>query len=302
MFSQIVCGADFTLALSNEGKIYSVKVNLNYYGHSGNRLSCVFKPSTFTLTEEMGRIREIAATLYKSHPCAAITEKNQVYIWGKCNGHYVSEPMLTSYSSFDEVYAVASPPVTYQRFRLKTMKDDCKRKGSVIERLNTAFNNPETADIAFIVEGKKIHVHKNLLTIGSEVFKNLFLGDWKDSCKNEHVVEDHSYNTFFAFLKYFYTDEVDFSPELALDVYAVAHFYLVTDLMYECERILKSSLTVQNAAAVYEKAILLGAKDLCELCSEFCKDNLVDVLNNFGTADLKRKVFLEVFTWVANQK
>ncbi|XP_065336813.1 RCC1 and BTB domain-containing protein 1-like [Cloeon dipterum] len=160
----------------------------------------------------------------------------------------------------------------------------------------------EISDFAFIVEGKKIHVHKNLLIFGSDVLKNLFLGDWKDSCQKEQIVEDHSYDAFYAFLKYFYTDEVDFTPELALDVYAVAHFYLVTDLMDECEKILQSGMTVQNVAAVYEKANWLGAKDLCEFCFKFCKENMDDVVDSFESEDCKREFFLEVFRWVANRK
>ncbi|XP_065336605.1 uncharacterized protein LOC135937383 [Cloeon dipterum] len=301
VISQIVCGAVFTLALSDDGKIYSW--GENYEGQLGNGTTERVNTPTIISTSEMGRVKEISATHYESHPCAAITEKNQVYIWGNCNGRPVRKPKLTSFSSFDEVYAVAFPPVTHQRFQLKIRNDaEIKRKGPIIERFHKAFNNPETADVAFIVEGKKIHVHKMMLTFGSDVFKNLFLGDWKDSSKKEQIIKDHSYDAFYSFLKYFYTDEDDFMPQLALDVYALAHFYRVIDLMEKCEKIIKSNLTVQNAAAVYEKAILLGDKNLCDFCFKFCKDRLVDVVNQFETEDCKREVVLEVFRRVANQK
>ncbi|XP_065336806.1 RCC1 and BTB domain-containing protein 1-like [Cloeon dipterum] len=250
-------------------------------------------------------IKDIAASHYFTHPCAAITENNQVYIWGRVNGQIIKTPELTSHSSFDELFT-ASYPVTYQSFRLKeseNTKDENNQKGpSTIERIRKAFDNPETADVVFIVEGKKIHAHRNLLTIGSGVFKTLFLGNWKDSSKKEQTVEDHSYDAFYAFLKYFYTNEVDFTPQLALEVYDLAHFYLVTDLMEECETILKSGLTVQNAAAVYERAILFGAKDLCEFCFEFCREHLVCAVNDIESDESKRKAFLEVFRLVADEK
>ncbi|CAB3376988.1 Hypothetical predicted protein [Cloeon dipterum] len=290
VISQIVCGPYFTLALSDDGMIYSWGDNDK--GQLGNGTT-EFVESPTIISTEMGRVREIAATYYENHPCAAINTNNQVYIWGNCNGKTVLEPMLTSISSFEEVFAVASPPVTYQRFQLKI--DGSNRKSSVNERIRNAFDNPDTADFAFIFEKRKIHVHRNLLTIGSDVFKNKFLGDWADSCHKEHIVEDYSYDAFYAFLKYFYMDEVDFTPELALDVFALAHFYLVTDLIEKCKKILKLGLTVQNAAALFEKANLLGAKDLCEFCIEFFKEHLVDVLNNFGSADDKRTAFMEVF-------
>ncbi|XP_065337632.1 RCC1 and BTB domain-containing protein 1-like [Cloeon dipterum] len=263
------------------------------------------KRPTIVISTQMGKVREFAATHYFRHPCAAITEEDKVFIWGSWKNKTFMAPIPTSFSSFDDVFADASPPMTYQRFELKefiTTKVESKKKDSVIELLQKAFDKPETADVAFIVKGEKIHVHKNLLTIGSEVFKNLFLGDRKESCKNEQIIEDHSYDAFYAFLKFFYTDQVDLKPELALEVYSLAHFYQVTGLMEKCEKILKSGLTVQNAAAVYEKAILFGAEDLCEFCFEFCKKHLVYVVNSFESAETKREVVLEVFRRAANEK
>ncbi|XP_065335883.1 RCC1 and BTB domain-containing protein 1-like [Cloeon dipterum] len=258
------------------------------------------------ISTEVEKVRDIAVTSYERDlcACAAITEENKVYIWARCGGQNVWEPILTLCSSLDELFTGnASPPaITYQHLQLQITNLESKTKCPIIKRLQESFDKPETADFAFIVEGKKIHVHKNLLIFGSDVFKNLFLGDWKDSCQKEMVVEDHSYDAFYAFLKYFYTDEVDFTPELALEVFAVAHFYRVMDLMEECEKILKTGLTVQNAAAVFEKAILFGAKDLCKFCFEFCQRHLAYVVNNFVSDDCKREVFLEVFRQAAIQK
>ncbi|XP_065337633.1 RCC1 and BTB domain-containing protein 1-like [Cloeon dipterum] len=297
VISKIVCGNEFTLALSDEGKVYSWGENRM----AGGRLRIVNTPTI--ISTEMGRVKDIAATHYESHPCSAINTKNRVYIWGNCNGQLVETPMLTFFSSLDDVYAVAYPPVTYQKFQLlKIMKDDDKRKDSLNERLRQAFDDPETADYAFIFEKKKIHVHKNMLNFGSDVFKKKFLCNWDDSCKKEQIVKEHSYESFYALLKFFYTDQVDVTPELALDVYAVADFYQVKGLMNECEKILKSGLTVQNAADVYEKAIFLGAKDLCEFCFEFCREHLVDVVDDFETDECKKKFVLEVFRRAANQE
>ncbi|CAB3378354.1 Hypothetical predicted protein [Cloeon dipterum] len=303
VISKIVCGDNFTLALSDDGKIFSW--GENEVGQLGNGAR-KFLPNPTIISTEMGRIKDIAATLSASHPCAAITENNQVYLWGRVNGLIVETPVLALITSFDEVFTIFYPK-SYQCFHFNESKitnnNETKRhQGSVIERFQNEFDNHETSDVAFIVEGKKIHAHKNLLTIGSGVFKNLFLGDWKDSCQKEHIIENHSYNAFFAFLKYFYTDEADFTPELAFEVYSLAHFYLVTDLMEECEKILKSGLTMQNVAAVYEKAILLGAKGLCEFCFEFCREHLVYAMNDIESDDRKREFFLEVFRSVADEK
>ncbi|XP_065336810.1 RCC1 and BTB domain-containing protein 1-like [Cloeon dipterum] len=295
VISKIACGLCFTLALSNVGETYSWGVfSISESGQNG-----LERP--FIISKMMGRVKDIAATHYESHPCAAINEKNQVYIWGSCNGSFDLNPMLTSLSSFDDVYAVSSPPVIYKRFPCNIAKDEIKRKDPVIKRFPEVLIF-ETADITFIVEGKKIHVHKIILILGSDVFKNLFLGDWEDSSKKEQIVEKYSYNAFYAFLKYFYTDDVDFTPELALEIYAIAHFYLVTGLMEECETILKSGLTEENAAAIYEKAILFGAKGLCDFCFKYCRENLLRVVDNLESDESKSQVLLDVFRRAANQK
>ncbi|XP_065336812.1 RCC1 and BTB domain-containing protein 1-like [Cloeon dipterum] len=294
VITQIVCGGEVTLALSDDGVIYSWGI---YEGQPlANWTSDYVEKKFIKVSTDIGRVKEIAATHYGSHPCAAITEKKQVFIWGNCKGKFVEKPILTSFSSLDEVFADAAPPVTIQEFQLK------KRQCSIIKRLQEAFDKPETADFVFIVEETEIHVHKIILILGSNVFKNLFLGDWKDSCLREQIVENYSYDAFYSFLKYFYTGEVDFTPEHALDVYAVAHFYLVSDLLNECEKIIKSGLTMQNVAAVYEKAILFGAKDLCECCFQFCKKNWFGVMHSFESDECKREVFLEVYRWAANGK
>ncbi|XP_065334917.1 RCC1 and BTB domain-containing protein 1-like [Cloeon dipterum] len=299
VITRIVSGAYFTLALTDKGKVYAWGDNDK--GQSGNgTTSWNSFPEVISMAE---RVKDIAATCYPNHPCAAITDNNQVYIWGNCNGQKVLKPILTSFSSLEEVFAVASPQVSYHRFQLKNKKEvSSKSKNSMYERFRNAFDNTETADFSFIVEGKKIHVHKMLLAISSDVFKRMFLGDFEDSTAKEKIIDHISYNSFYAFLKYLYTDEVDFTSELALEVYAVAHLYQVTSLMEECEKIMKSTISVQNAAAIYDKAILFEAEDLCGFCFNYCMEHLVEVVNSIDLDGCKEEVILGVYRRAAGQQ
>ncbi|CAB3385502.1 Hypothetical predicted protein [Cloeon dipterum] len=272
VITRVVCGAYFTLALTDKGKVYAWGDNEN--GQSGDGTvkwnDC---PAVISMAE---RVKDIAATCYRNHPCAAITDKNQVYIWGSCNGLNVLKPTLTSFSSLEEVFAAASPQVSYHRFQLKNKKEvSSKSKSSMYERFRNAFDNTETADFAFIVEGKKIHVHKMLLAISSDVFKGMFLGDFEDSTAKEKIIDHFSYNSFYAFLKYLYTDEVDFTSELALDVYAVAHLY---------------------------QAILFQAEGLREFCFNYCMEHLVEVVNSIDLDENKEEAILGVYRHAAVQQ
>ncbi|XP_065336589.1 RCC1 and BTB domain-containing protein 1-like [Cloeon dipterum] len=114
------------------------------------------------------------------------------------------------------------------------------------------------------------------------VFRAMFLGNWKESNESEQIIEHHSYDAFFAFLKYFYTNEVDLQSDLALELFALAHFYQMTDLQKECLKIIKRGVTVENAASIYDKAVLLAAEELKELVLKFCMEHLAGIVNSDG--------------------
>ncbi|XP_065333527.1 RCC1 and BTB domain-containing protein 1-like [Cloeon dipterum] len=169
--SQIVCGSYHTLALSDTGVMYAWGINdFSQIGVEGTAV--VTKPTV--ISSAVGRVKDIAASCIQNHPCADVNDKNQVFMWGRCRGQLISCPKLTSFSSLDEVCAtVAYPANTFRTLRLNQTSDY-----SINDSLKLSFE--ETADFVFVVEGKKIHVHKAILIMRSEVFRRSFLGDWKE--------------------------------------------------------------------------------------------------------------------------
>ncbi|XP_065346580.1 RCC1 and BTB domain-containing protein 1-like [Cloeon dipterum] len=159
----------------------------------------------------------------------------------------------------------------------------------------------DTADVVFVVEGKKIHAHKAILILQCAVFETMFQGDWKESHEREQMIENHSYDVFYAFLKYFYTNEVDFQPDLALEIFSLAHFYLMTDLQKECLKIIKRGLTVENAASIYDKAIQLATEEVKEFVFSFCLENMTAVVNSDGFKLLKDDVMRDFILRAAQQ-
>ncbi|XP_065335408.1 RCC1 and BTB domain-containing protein 1-like [Cloeon dipterum] len=295
--SRVVCGDHFTLALSKEGAIYAWGGNM--YGQLGNGLEFVRTPTI--ISSEMGaRVKDIDVSRFEDHTCAAITENDQVYMWGSQSGITIKKPIRTTCSSLDKVFSDASSSAVSCQLK-GMMKEQDAREDSIIKCIQKGFDNPETADVTFIVEERKIHVHKFVLMMKSVVFKKLFLGNWKDSCAKELNIERYSYDSFYAFLKFFYTDEMDCTPELAPEVFAAAHFYRVSGLMEECEEIMKSNLSVKNAAAIYEEATLCGAKDLEKFCFNYCKRNLVEAVHSFESDECKREAIMDVYRRAANQ-
>ncbi|CAB3377164.1 Hypothetical predicted protein [Cloeon dipterum] len=299
---RIVCGYSHALALTNDGKVYSW--GWNGSGQLGNGTKQRSHEPTLIIGN-FGRIRDVAAH-YNYTISAAVTEADEVFAWGRFNGMPNLIPKKTSFTSLDEVFAKIPNycAVTFRPLRLKLDDELIEEKNAANESpewLKKHFDDVESADVVFVVEGKKIHAHKAILIMRCAVFKTMFLGNWKESNESEQIIEHRSYDVFFAFLKYFYTNQVDLQPDLALELFDLAHFYQMTDLQKECLIIIKRGVTVENAASIYDRAILLAAKELKEFVFKFCMDHLTAVVNTEGFKLLKDDVAKDFFIRAVQQ-
>lgn len=152
----------------------------------------------FTLSSGFfDRIVEIAAC-HSTHTSAAKTQSGQVYMWGQCRGQSIVLPHLTHFSCTDDVFACfATPSVMWRLFSMGKTHSSCpyNKNASVFhapdstawcvsgcffapehddfltvaQSLKKEFDNPETADLKFCVDGKYIYVHKAVLKIRSGI-------------------------------------------------------------------------------------------------------------------------------------
>ncbi|CAB3379992.1 Hypothetical predicted protein [Cloeon dipterum] len=299
--TRIFCGYLHALALSNDGKVYSW--GWNKYGQLGNGTKQRSHKPTL-IFGNFGRIRDVAAR-YSYNVSAAVTEADEVFAWGTFNGEENLIPTKTSFTSLDEVFAKFPDyyAVTFRPLRTNFDDEPVEEKNSANEWpewLKKSFGD-ESADVVFVVEGKKIHAHKTILIMRCAVFRTMFLGNWKESNESEQIIEHRSYDVFFAFLKYFYTNEVDLQPDMALELFDLAHFYQVTDLQKECLKIIKRGIAVENAASVYDKAIQLASEELREFAFKFCLKHLTAVVNTDGFKLLNSDVVRDLFLHAAQQ-
>ncbi|XP_056467336.1 RCC1 and BTB domain-containing protein 2 isoform X3 [Gadus chalcogrammus] len=107
---QVACGYAHTLALTDEGMVYSW--GANSYGQLGTGNKSNQALPTLINTEKE-RMVEVAAC-HTSHTSAARTQSGQVLMWGQCRSQAVASPHLTHFSSTDDVFACfATPAVTW---------------------------------------------------------------------------------------------------------------------------------------------------------------------------------------------
>ncbi|CAN9497541.1 unnamed protein product [Ophioblennius macclurei] len=266
---QIVSGYAHCLALTDEGLLYAW--GSNTYGQLGtgnksNQLSPV------QIMTDKERIVEIAAC-HSTHTSAAKTQSGQVYMWGQCRSQSIVLPLLTHFVCTDDIFACFATPTVM--WRLLSMEHDDFL--TVAQSLKKEFDNSETADLKFCVDGKYIHVHKAVLKIRCEHFRSMFQSHWNEDLKEVIEIDQFSYPVYRSFLEFLYTDNVELPPEDAIGLLDLATSYCENRLKRLCQHIIKRGITVDNAFSLLSAAVRYDAEDLEEFCFRFCVHHLTEV-------------------------
>jgi RCC1 and BTB domain-containing protein len=277
---QVVCGYSHTLCLSDEGVLFSWGSNTGGQLGTGNKTNS----STPTpVATDVGRFLEIAA-VHNNNVSAASVASGKVFMWGVCRGQNVLSPMETNFSSLDEVFACfASPPCTWKPLSLES--DD---SSGIVSCIAGRFNDPNTSDLSFVIEGKKIYVHRAILRMRCEYFNSMFQqGRWNESEKDTIEIQQFTYTVYHAFLKYLYTDSVDnLATEETTGLLALSDSYCEKQLKRVCERLLWQSLSVENATSLMTVADKYKAESLQEYCYKFAYQHMTQVALSGGFAEL----------------
>ncbi|XP_004399545.1 PREDICTED: RCC1 and BTB domain-containing protein 2 isoform X3 [Odobenus rosmarus divergens] len=270
----IACGQMCSMAVVNTGEVYVWGYNGNGQlglGSSGNQ------PTPCRIAALQGiRVQRVACGY--AHTSAAKTQGGHVYMWGQCRGQSVILPHLTHFSCTDDVFACfATPAVSW---RLLSVEPDDHL--TVAESLKREFDNPNTADLKFLVDGKYIYAHKVLLKIRCEHFRSSLEDNQDDIVE----MSEFSYPVYRAFLEYLYTDSISLSPEEAVGLLDLATFYRENRLKKLCQQTIKQGICEENAIALLSAAVKYDAQDLEEFCFRFCINHLTVVTQTSGFAEM----------------
>ncbi|KYN03844.1 RCC1 and BTB domain-containing protein 1 [Cyphomyrmex costatus] len=238
---KVACGYAHTLALTDEGNLYTWGLNEDGQLGIGNTTNSS-KP--VMVKHQMGRVFDIAAD-YCKHISIAVNKEGRVYITTRLHlytvPHVMHEPLILNANEESEI-----------------LKD-----------LKIAFDNPLTSDFTIQVESKCIHVHKAILKIRSSYFRMMFQHVW--SKNNQSVIQhdQYSYKVYKAFLNYLYTDVIDLPWEQTVELFILADAYCEDSLKKRCTKILKHKITVSNVTYLYSIATKYNNKELEEVCTKF---------------------------------
>ncbi|KMQ89857.1 rcc1 and btb domain-containing protein 1 [Lasius niger] len=276
---KVACGSEHTLALTDEGKVYTWGKNDN--GQLG--VNDKLKSSTLVMVNlpEMEKVLDIAAY---GNLSVAVGSNKTVYVWGDCFGEIITTPFPTGLSRIHDAFAYNTTSVMHRPLTVST-NSDVEKVLNIFEFLGALFDDPTTSDFTVQVEGRPIRVHRTILKIRCQHFKNKFEHDWTENGESIpdspaiYIVSDKfSYVVYKAFLKYLYTGIVDLSLEKVLELMKLADEYCETNLKRECDQLIKQAITASNVVFFYSKAIECNAKELEEFCFQYALCHMTDVV------------------------
>lgn len=175
---------------------------------------------------------------------------------------------------------------------------------SLSENLGCLLENREFSDVAFSVDSKDLHAHKNILSARSPVFAAMFKYEMKESQQNRVVITDTKYEVFKEMLAYVYTGKSQNLVTMAEDLLAVADKYDLGGLKNVCETVLCSTLTVANALDLLVLADMHCAKKLKSQAIRFMHMRNEDIVLTPAwktTSSTHPHVIIEVLEAIATQ-
>jgi BTB/POZ domain/Kelch motif len=176
-------------------------------------------------------------------------------------------------------------------------------------RLRHFFNDPEFADVVFIVgeNRDKVYGHKMVLSIVSDCFRAMFTTGFKESADTEICIPDCSHQAFLAVMEYIYTgnlpartvictesnighyhhvdsqqrqhqptDKSIFHPQhftRIVEILELADRFFLDHLKQICESILQSAVQNDTVEFLLSVAQKTNSSQLQSICQHFCRNH-----------------------------
>jgi RCC1 and BTB domain-containing protein len=100
-------------------------------------------------------------------------------------------------------------------------------------------------------------------------------------------ITEYSYDVYYAFLKYLYTDCIEIKTEKAMDLLVLANDYKEKELKLKCVDIIKTNITLENVCSLYCALINNNLSEFEDFCFDFAvtKMNQIFITEGFRQMD-----------------
>ncbi|KAG5324269.1 RCBT1 protein, partial [Acromyrmex heyeri] len=292
---KIACGNDYTLALSDKGKLYGWGSNPN------GRLNLNYSEDIlFPIMMNIDNVKKVSdiAVIYDNNFVKS-SKDGLVYAWGFIFDIPFKKSAACEYTNAFDISdsMIAHSPIS-------VVCEFINEEFHILNDLETAFIDQSTSDLTIMVEKQPIYVHKVILKIRSTYFRSMFQTNYVEN--SQRVIENNYYRyvVYKKFLEYLYTGEINLSSfenllgkfELNVKYLFVADLLQLADtlceenLQMDCIRKIKKTINVSNVMYLFKLINDMNEehhkKELMKYCFNFYFKNMAAVIRTDGFEEL----------------
>jgi len=182
----------------------------------------------------------------------------------------------------------------FYRFRLKTISIP---PPALVSDFRKLINNPDLADVCFLVEGKQVYAHRAILAIRSEYFRVMLCGGMRESfgAANEGSpsvtpieLPDVAHAVFLKVLEFLYTDTArDVTLEIGIHLLIASEQFMLDRLKALCEDLIRRDINVDNVISILVASHRHNASALTDIALDFILRHLHDPIIMSGLSELR---------------
>eukprot|EP00026_Physarum_polycephalum_P004214 Phypoly_transcript_04231.p1 GENE.Phypoly_transcript_04231~~Phypoly_transcript_04231.p1 ORF type:complete len:669 (+),score=118.87 Phypoly_transcript_04231:190-2196(+) len=170
--------------------------------------------------------------------------------------------------------------------------------------LESQINSPNFSDIVFVCEeGKRIHAHKEMLSVMCEVFRAMFDPNvgLAESRQSEVALPGVSADAFLNVLRYIYSANLKIDTPVAVEVLMLADQYCLRYLKYAAQLEIRSAILVENVCDFACLALQTQSSFLLGACVIFMADHLQEVVLSDGFSTLDSDIIEKISTCIVSR-
>jgi hypothetical protein len=195
-----------------------------------------------------------------------------------------------SVASYNEHTSVlCSPSGTLEHIRAQNT--------SFVRDMSSLVNSEDFHDVVFVLiddDDAEVYAHRAILAARSKYFCNLFTSGMMESTAKSIEIPNTRKPILLALIRYLYTDVVEVSPEIAIELFVAADLYGLDKLQLMCVCTVQNSISIANAASLFRVSDMVGASKLRTICLSFLVAHFDGVTKSDGFRALSREQILEV--------
>lgn len=208
-----------------------------------------------------------------------LTGGGEVYTWGNGDhgklghggSHKVTMPTRVEALRGVEVLGIAS--YNEHTAALARLPPDTPcgvmTTAAYLQNMHELLRDSAFADVVFLLGEERVPAHRAILSARSAHFRAMFSSGMRESQEEEVRIPSIRPHIFRAMLEYIYTDTVEITADIAIELYEAADLYALDSLKNRCEHVLERQISVDNAAALLQVSDELGATALKDICVTF---------------------------------